>query len=56
MRAIDAIFFKKNYEPVTTELIISKEKMKDTMKIVKSLEESSLLMKPFSETIKNRPK
>ena len=55
MRAIDAIFFKKNYGPVTTELIISKEKMKDTMRIVKSLQESSLLMKPFSETIKNWP-
>ena len=36
-----------------TALIISNEKMNDIMKIVKSLEESGLLMKDISKTIKN---
>ena len=35
-----------------TTLIVSNEEMNDIMKIVKSLEESSLLIKGFSETIK----
>ena len=34
-------------------LIISNNEMNDTMKIVKSLEESGLLIKDVSETIKN---
>ena len=34
-------------------LIISNKEMNDTMKIVKSLEESGLLIKDVSETIKN---
>ena len=40
----------------TTALIISNEKMNDIMKIVKSLEESGLLIKVLSETIKNEAK
>ena len=40
----------------TTALIISNEEMKDIMKIVKSLEESGLLMTRISETIKNELK
>ena len=36
-----------------TALILSNEKMNDIMKIVKSLEESGLLMKDISKTIKN---
>ena len=36
----------------TTPLIISNEEMNDTMKIVKSLKESGLLIKSISETIK----
>ena len=36
-----------------TTLIISNEEMHDIMKIVKSLEESGLLIKRVSETIKN---
>ena len=36
-----------------TKLIISSEEMNDIMKIVKSLEESGLLIKRLSETIKN---
>ena len=36
-----------------TTLIISNEEMNHTMKIIKSLEESGLLIKGVSETIKN---
>ena len=39
-----------------TTLIISNEEMNDILKIVKSLEESDLLIKGVSETIKNEPK
>ena len=37
-------------------LIISNEEMNDIMKIVKSLEESGLLIKGVSQTIKNEAK
>ena len=37
-------------------LIISNEKINDIMKIVKSLEESGLLIKCVSETIQNEAK
>ena len=37
-------------------LLISNEEMNDIMKIVKSLEESGLLIKCVSETIKNKAK
>ena len=37
-------------------LIISNEEMNNTIKIVKSLEESDLLIKGASETIKNKAK
>ena len=40
----------------TTTLITSNEEMNDIMKIVKSLEESILLRKGVSETIKNEAK
>ena len=39
-----------------TTLIISNEEMNDIIKIVKSLEESGLLIKGVSETIKNKAK
>ena len=39
-----------------TILIISNEEMNDIMKIVKLLEESGLLIKDVSETIKNKAK
>ena len=39
-----------------TTLIISTEEMNDIMKIVKLLEESGLLIKVVSQTIKNEPK
>ena len=37
----------------TTTLIISNEEMNDIIKIIKSLEESGLLIKGVSQTIKN---
>ena len=39
-----------------TSLIVSNENLNDVMKIVKSLEESGLLIKDVSETIKNEAK
>ena len=39
-----------------TTLIISKEEINDIMKIVKSFEESGLLVKPVHETMKNKAK
>ena len=39
-----------------TTLIISNDEMKDTLKIVKSLEDSGLLLEGVSETIKNEAK
>ena len=39
-----------------TKLIISHEKMNDLIEIVKSLEDSGLLLKEFSKTIQNEPK
>ena len=63
--ATDAVIYKKMFgfgrltldlaSRVTT-LIISNEKMIDIMKIVKSYEESGLLIKDFSETINNEEK
>ena len=49
-------YSKKNYGSGTTALIISNEEMEDIMKIVKSLEESVLLVKVISETTKNETK
>ena len=40
----------------STTLIISNDEINDIMKIVKSLEESSLLIKGVSEAIENEPK
>ena len=37
-------------------LIVSNEEMEDIMKIVKSLEDSGLLLKGVSETIQNETK
>ena len=54
--ATDASIQKKIYESGMTTLIISNKEMKDIMKIVKSLEESGLLMKSINETIKNEAK
>ena len=64
MSAADAAIQKKIYESGhrsnlasrTTALIISNEEMEDIIKIIKSLEESGLLIKGISETNKNEAK
>ena len=55
MSATDAVIQKKLLGSETTALIISNKEMED-MKIVKSLEESWLLIKRISETIINEAK
>ena len=52
----DAAIQKKIYGSVTTALIISNEEKEDIIKIFRSLEESGLLIKAISETIKNAAK
>ena len=42
-----------SHQPLSTTLIISKDEMKDIIRIVKSLEDSGLLLKGVSETIQN---
>ena len=54
--ATDAAIHKKMFGSGFTTLIISNEEMSDFMKTVKSLEESQLLIKGVSETIKMRQK
>ena len=54
--AADAAIHKKIFGSGITTLIISNEEMNDIMKIVKSLQESDLLIKVVSETIKNEAK
>ena len=54
--ATDAAIHKKMFASGMTTLIISNEEINDIIKIVKSLEESSLLIKGVSETIKNEVK
>ena len=56
MSAADAAIQKKIYGSDTAALIVSNEEMEDIMKIVKSLEESGLLIKGISETTKNKAK
>ena len=47
---------KKIYGSGTTTSVISNEEMNDIMKIVKALEDSNILLKGVSETIKNETK
>ena len=54
--ATDSAIHWKMFGSDTTTLIISNEEMNDIMKITKSLEESWLLIKGVSETIKNEAK
>ena len=54
--ATDAVIHQKMFGSGFTTLLISNEEMNDIMKIVKSLEESELLIKGVSETIKNEAK
>ena len=52
----DVAIHKKMFGTGFTTLIISNEEMNVIMKIVKSLEESGLLIKGVSETVKNEAK
>ena len=52
----DAAIQKKIYGSGATALIISIDEMEDIMKIVKSLEESGLLINGISEAIRNGTK
>ena len=54
--AAEVALHKKIFGSGTTTLIISNEEMNDIMKIIKSLEESELLVKGVSETIENEAK
>ena len=54
--AIDAGIQKKIHASGTTTLIISKKKMNGIMKIVQALENSNILLKKATETIKNEKK
>ena len=56
MSAADAAIQNKIYGSGTTALIISDEEMEDITRIVKSLEESGLLIKGIRETIKHEAK
>ena len=51
--AIDAGIQKKIFCSGTTTLIISNEEMNDIMKIVQALEDSNILLKGVTKTIKN---
>ena len=48
--------YKKKLDSGTTTLIISNEEMNDIMKIVQALQDSNILLKGVSETIKNETK
>ena len=54
--AIDAGIQKKIHGSGTTTLIISNEEMNDIMKIVQALEDSNILLKGVTKTIKNDTK
>ena len=54
--AIDAGVQKKIYGSGTTILVILNEEMNDIMKIVQALEDSNILLKDVTKTIKNETK
>ena len=54
--AIDAGVQKKIYGSGTTTLVISSEEMNVIMKIVQALEDSNILLKGVTKTIKNETK
>ena len=51
--AIDAVIQKKTYGSGLTTLIISNEKMNEIMEIIQALEDSNILLKGATKTIKN---
>ena len=56
MSAIDAGIQQKIHGSGTTTLIIRHEEMNDIMKIVQALEDSNILLKTVTKTIKNETK
>ena len=54
--ATDSAIHKKMFGSGTTTLIIFNEEMNDIVKMIKSLEETGLLIKGVSETIENEVK
>ena len=56
MSATDAVIQKKIHGSGTTALTISNEEMEDIMKIVKSLEESGLLLRGIVKQLKMKQK
>ena len=54
--ATDTAVQKKIFGSGMTTILISNEEMNDIMKIIKSLEDTGLLMKGISETIENETK
>ena len=54
--AVDAGIQKKIHGSGTTTLIISKEEMNSIMKIVKALEDSNILLKGVTKSIRNETK
>ena len=54
--AIDVSIQKKMHGLGTATLIISNEQMNDIMKIVQALEDSNILLKGATKTIKNETK
>ena len=54
--ALDAGIQKKVHESGKTTLIISNEEINDVMKIVQALEDSNILLKGVTKTIKNETK
>ena len=54
--ATDADIYRKMFGSGFTPLITSNEEMEDIMKIIKSLEDSGLLIKGVGETIQNEAK
>ena len=54
--ATNVAIHKKMFGSGNTILIVYNEEINDIMKIIKSLEESGLLIKGVSETIKNEAK
>ena len=54
--AVDAGNQKKIHGSGTATLLISNQEMKDIMQIVQALEDSDILLKGVTETIKNKTK
>ena len=48
--------FKRKHGSIATTLIISNAEMNDIMKIVQALEDSNILLKGITKTIKNEKK